>query len=360
MAKVICKVCGAEMDLPNHEAMCIGAFNDKTDNVIGILPTRKPNENGGKRTMEMVSKVEALKSAGFSESDIQKMIGIIGFNKDEVIKSDDIGNIILNNRGAKNDVSFRRWITSQFLKAHFNYDGGVQEYINSKNYNWQFEMMIEECKQLAKMENNGDKEFEIRSKFFTLDVIRDTLIHYRKNLQEFLITKMNKDDKKCKGIPYVKYTGFKGKGFYKNCCFGSDILDKCVFPTNSYIYRLNTCKTYEEAYTILREFIKSKHFIPLPYTTRKCDSFIDAFKGAGAYYSMMNLSQFSDLKITDYSTHNELNKSEAKEYLKDLVRKNTDGYKLYGQFKEMIKYNKFSMNKFEKICAKTRKNRLEK
>lgn len=357
MAKVICKVCGAEMDLPNHGEMCIGAFNDTTDNVVGVLPTRLPNDKGDKRTMEMISKVDALKAAGFTEEQINKMIGIVGFNKDEVIQSDAISEQIYANRGAMNSVSFRRKITAQFLKAHFGYKGGVQEYINNKSYNWQFDMMLEECKQLMKMERNGDEELKIRSKFFTLETIKLIIAAYEKDLHDFLIAKERKDHKKCKGVRYVKYIGLKDRGFYKNCCFTSDIYSRIVSPIWSYRYRILNASNYTEMYCALYKFVNSKEFIPLPKTYQKSKKWIDAFKGAGAYYSMMNLSQHSDLKIRNYKTGTILNKYEARCYLEDMVGKAT-GYELYGQFKQMLEDNNFNMDNFRVICKETKARRL--
>ena len=357
MAKVICKVCGAEMDLPNHGEMCIGAFNDTTDNVVGVLPTRLPNDKGDKRSMEMISKVDALRAAGFTEEQINKMIGIVGFNKDEVIQSDAISEQIMANRGAINGVSFRRKITAQFLKAHFGYKGGVQEYINNKSYNWQFDMMLEECKQLMKMERNGDKEFEIRSKFFTLDVIKTVVKKYEEDLHDFIMDKEKKDHKKCKGVHYVKYIGLKGRGFYKNCCFTSDIYSRIILPSYNFRYRVSQAKNYTEMYAALSSFVKAKEFIPLPHDYHKSKVWIDAFKGAGAYYSMMNLSQFSDLKIRNYKTRQILTKGEAKEYLENIAC-NSTGYELYGQFKQMLEDNNFNMDNFRVICKETKERRL--
>ena len=357
MAKVICKVCGAEMDLPNHGEMCIGAFNDTTDNVVGVLPTRLPNDKGDKRTMEMISKVDALKAAGFTEEQINKMIGIVGFNKDEVIQSDSISEQIFANRGAMNTVSFRRKITAQFLKAHFGYKGGVQEYINNKSYNWQFDMMLEECNQLMKMESNGDKELDIRKSFFSLSLIKDVVEQYREDLLYFITEKERNDNKKCKGVPYVKYIGLKGRGFYKNCCFKSDIISRIYSPLWHYVYNVSKASTYKEMYTALYHFVNSKEFIPLPNNYPKSKKWIDAFKGAGAYYSMMNLSQNSDLKIRNYDTGKILNKYDARCYLESMSRTRT-GYELYGQFKQMLEDNNFTMDNFITLCKQTRERRL--
>lgn len=357
MAKVICKVCGAEMDLPNHDEMCIGAFNDTTDNVVGVLPTRLPNDKGDKRTMEMISKVDALKAAGFTEEQINKMIGIVGFNKDEVIQSDAISEQIMANRGAMNSVSFRPWITSQFLKAHFNYRGGVQEYINNKSYNWQFDMMLNECEVLMKMEQNKDKEFEIRSKFFTLAVIKYVYEKYEKDLRDFLYLKAQQDNKKCKGVLYVKYIGLKDRGFYKNSCFVSDIYSRIISPLWYHRSNIMNANSYSEMYAALSRFIKSKKFILLPHSYPKSKDWIDAFKGSGAYYSMMNLSQFSDLKIRNYKTRQVLTKGEAREYLEDMAY-SSEGYELYGQFKQMIEDNNFNMDNFRVICKETKARRL--
>lgn len=360
MAKVICKVCGAEMDLPNHEAMCIGSFNDTTDNVIGVLPTRLPNNKGDKRSMEMVSKVEALKAAGFTEEQINKMVGIIGFNENEVIQSDEISKQIYANRGAMNDVSFRRKITAQFLHGHFYHKGGIQEYINNKDYNWQFEMMLEEVKQLAKMEKNGDRELTIRSKFFSLDVVKDCIRKYRVDLEVFLRNKARDDGKTCKGVPYVKYIGLKDRGFFKNCCFVSDISSRIISPLYSYSWKIDRASNYQELYKELKTFLNSLSFIKLPYSYQKYNIWVDAFKGAGAYYSMINLSQYSNLVIRDYKAKCILNTYEARCYLNRMVLDGSTGYKLYGQFKQMLKDNNFDLDKFKAICERTRAERLKK
>ena len=87
-------------------------------------------------------------------------------------------------------------------------------------------------------------------------------------------------------------------------------------------------------------------------------SWIDAFKGSGAYYSMMNLSQFSDLKIRNYKTSQILTKGEAREYLEDMAH-SSEGYELYGQFKQMIEDNNFNMDNFRVICKETKARELD-
>lgn len=353
MARVICPKCGEQFDVCNHDKMTVGAFHDNTDNVIGVLI---PAEKKGDK--EMVSKVEALKSAGFTEEQISKMVGIIGFNKDEVIKSDEVSEVILNNRGAMNSVSFRRWITAQFVHAHFNYDGGVQEYINKKDYNWQFKMMIEELNVLAKMQRKDDEEFAIRSKFFSLEVVRNIVSDYAKDLERFTKHLVATQKKHCKGVPYIKYRGFKGSKFHNGCCFTADIHSKITGPVNSFAWRIKNVNTYEEMYQHLRNFFKWGDFIKLPYDTKKSKVWVDTFKASGAYYSMMNLSQFSDLVIRDYDSKRILTKYEAKRYLNNLVGNKT-GFEMYGQFKQMLEDNCFTYKKFEALCKKSRESKLE-
>lgn len=352
MARVICPKCLTEFNVCNHDKMTVEAFHDNTNNIIGTLVP------AGENKMEM-TKVEALKAAGFSEEEINKMIGIVGFNKNEVIKSDEISSIVLGNRAAKNSVSFRRWITSQFLAGHFKNNGGVHEYISKKDYNWQFEMMLNEIDTLIKMKQNGDEEFFIRSKFFTIYTVKSIMISYRTDLKIFLEERAKYQNKKCKGVPYVKYSALRKKNLYKNCCFVSDIYAKIISPLDVYLININSSSTYEELYKNIKRFIISTDFIKLPYSYKKIDLWVDTFKAEGAYYSMMNLSQYSDLKIRSYVTGKVLTKTEARKYLNGLVGK-TKGYELYGQFKQMLKDNNYEYQDFVARCIETRRERLNK
>lgn len=129
-----------------------------------------------------------------------------------------------------------------------------------------------------------------------------------------------------------------------------------VYEYTNRIYNAQDYKTMEIA---LSNFKHSHYFFYLPYDTKKPKCWIDAFKGAGAYYSLMNLSQYSGLQLRNYKTNKLLNKYQSKCYLQSLIG-NTSGYQLYALFKKAMEDNNFTLDTFKKICEETKVKRMSK
>ena len=84
--------------------------------------------------------------------------------------------------------------------------------------------------------------------------------------------------------------------------------------------------------------------VKLPYETSKCKSWKDAFKGAGAYYTLQNLIRFHGVRVIVGGQKSSLSYSET---LLEVKRREYDGewWRLFAFMKKLIDDNKFDFNK---------------
>ena len=202
----------------------------------------------------------------------------------------DIFNMIIEDGYVKNTKLHRRFVMAQMFHMlnYVSWDGQYRGYNDclkrSYGYEYTLEMMTEEIRVLSKLEVRDVDSFNERSHFFNKDVVIAVMEDYLEKLKNQINAMPNRN---CKGIPYKR---IKGKDI-----FNADLDKKIYAPVRNEIYKLQYAKNYAEIYGVLGRFMKNH--IKLSFDTPKSKVWIDAYKGAGAYYTLKNLVMFHNCGI---------------------------------------------------------------
>ena len=205
---------------------------------------------------------------------------IIDENGNAVRVDDVIRNQIIEDGYVRNTKLHRRFVMAQMFQAlnYVSWDkkrSGYNEWLKNFGIKYQFEMMLEEIRVLGKLEERDWETFKERSNFFTKEVIVKTMADYIEKLKAHINSNKTYN---CKGIPYKKV---KGKDI-----FVEDLDKKIYAPMRSDIYKVQFSCKYNEIYKAVKNFMNK--MITIPYTTTKCKEWIDAYKGEGAYYTLIS------------------------------------------------------------------------
>ena len=204
----------------------------------------------------------------------------------------------ITNGYVKNSKLHRRWVMAQmFRMLNFkSWNGGIgyDTYMKERlDYTYQFEMVLNELWVLNKLRREDFEEYEKRGKFFTTSVILELCNDYSKKLnKEIRKAKI----KKCRGESYKTIPT-------NNDIFINEIEGKVINPITREIDLIKNDfikGDYTNAYRDLNYFVNRyvKKY-KLQFNTSKCKAWKDAYKGAGAYYTLMNMVKFHDCFIED-------------------------------------------------------------
>ena len=260
-------------------------------------------------------------------------------------KINDIGYI-------KEDPHFRRWIMAQTFDI-LNSGKSVEKYIDwyKGGYMYQFEVVSNELKALQKL--RGEK-YDERKQFFTKDVIINLCLEYMRHLKAYV---ENRPIRNHKGRPYINLPGF-GKGVHIK-----DIEGMVYAPLERALDMMQEAWCVSD-YRFIRGFEEfHKNVIKkVTYDKPLNKKWLDAYKGEGAYYTMMGLIKFHNCfvyhhatkyyggrgeKTCSYNREDSIKAVKDKAYELDRGRyhywnnMDTEWYKLYGMMKEMIADNNF-------------------
>lgn len=341
--KVLCPNCGTELAIPEQQTIAVGVIIGK-DSGLGtiVAPANKP-----KRTAQ--ERIEALRAAGVDVSNLFAMQGAnggecIACNKDGNLSilddNDPIFQYIVENGTVPNRKLFRRWVMAQMFymmaaeeyKTH--YPVGVTGMIHRLGYEYQWKMLLNELHAQAKMVQHSDKEnFEDRHRWFNQGIAVKLASHYIQQLQKFVD---NKPEKRCKGVPYKTISG--------KHIFVSDLRSKVYNKFYMAIYPIQQAKTVEQLYMAVKKFDDMR--IKLPWDTKQCAEWIDAYKGSGAYFTLQNLIRFHNCFVIDDSGK-KLDKALSLQFIKakSVMYCNGDGWRMFAVLKKCLEDNNIDVKK---------------
>lgn len=252
-------------------------------------------------------------------------------------KPDPITEQIIEDGYVRNSKLHRRYVMAQMFHMlnYKSYDGQYAGYTEclKRNYGYQYtiDMMIEEVRVLSKLAVRDTESFLERSHFFTHDVVIDVLRDYVDKLKKYVDSL---PVRKCKGIPYKR---IKGENI-----FVEDLSKKLYLPIENKIRNIKRAVDYTEMYMELRRF--RYNMIQLPYETPKSKTWIDAFKGEGAYYTLKNLVMFHGCRI-EVNGYRECY-VRAMDVLKQKLDEYQDeGWRMFALMKKVIADNGFDFSK---------------
>ncbi len=241
----------------------------------------------------------------------------------------------IENGYVRNSKLHRRWVMAQMFRM-LNSSIGYNEYLKRRyDYKYQFNMLTDELNVLGHLQKEDPEEFKDRLAFFNKNVVVALCYDYYHKLNKRV---MGLPEKSCKGRPYKRISGYN--------IFVSDLNNKLYIPILNSIKNMECCISYDVLSYSLKNFVRDfVNKYTLPYDTNKCAEWVDAYKGAGAYYTMMNMVKFHDCFISDNTTEEVYTGMKAVEYLKSLnVIHEGYGYRKFAEMKRKIKENKFDFN----------------
>lgn len=237
----------------------------------------------------------------------------------------------------KNSKLHRRWVMAQMFRMlnYESYDGkrfGYDAYLNDNyGYMYQFDMILEEIRVLGKLQERDVKEFNKRKRFFNDQVVVDLIKDYKTKLKKY-IEKL--PIRKCKGIPY--------KRIYGKNIFVEDIYQKVLIPFDNVaynvVYNMAPDTNYMKLYLVLKRLVKFVKQYKLPFETPKCKEWKNAYKGAGSYYTLMNMVKFHNCRANGMYG---LDGVYFIEMLTDQYGEAGEYYKLFAFLKKTIEDNHF-------------------
>lgn len=339
--KVVCPVCGSEFAIGEHEHKVKNAIAIGQDSGLGTI------------YMPVSKRGEALKAAGVDPSkyfSIKLPTGVeqlMTYDADGVpvaVKQDDpIVQTILSRGTVPNRTLFRRWILSQVFHG-LQSKGGFTYWLNCHGYKYQWEMTIEELRVQARLFKNGDMEnFYARNRWF------NRLLAVR--MADDYIAKLKKDalsrkQRKCKGVPYVTVEHVH--------YFVEDIEKKLIWPLKSARADILAAKTPQALYEAVKAFW---HKAPVKFFDyEQCAWWKDAYKGAGAYFTMQNLLRFHGCEFPKDNDFYNARKPSLDCLEKAAKAYAEEGWRLFGLMKQMLEENHIDISAKMKQWAMAKKS----
>jgi hypothetical protein len=287
-------------------------------------------------------RIEALKAAGVDVSNLfamgdEMVVRVVDGVPSQVSDDDPIFKSIVSVGTIPDRRLFRRWVMAQMFHLLRSMEPcswrkeprTFVDVVQDLGYEYQWKMLEEELRVQAKLAKSDGENFRERNRWFNDKVVSEMMTDYIEKLQKYI------DDlkvKHCKGVPYKTI-----KGTHYFC---DDISSKVFYPLNRLRDKLNNfCDDEDDLYEIVRKFNKNR--VRLAHDTNQSKAFIDAYKGAGAFYTMKNLILFHGCKFRNEGKYMGRDASMAKLHLEASSNK---GWQMLGIMKKLIEDNGVSIN----------------
>ena len=284
------------------------------------------------------ARIEALKAAGVDTSNYfpmgEEMVVKVVDGVPVMVDDDDPVYTKIASGGYINHYKlFRRWVMAQMFHILRNMKSGknFNQLLQERGYEYQWRMVEDELRAQMKMHKHGDMaNFTRRNQWFNGSTISVMASDYLNALKDYvegkLMYRLNSERKKvykhtCKGVPYVRIGG-------KNI-FVSDLNKKLYDDIRRYAVKFNYEQSPRKLYELVCDF--NKHRKRLVRSTNISGSFINAYKGSGAYFTMRNLIMFHGARFTGLNEKKSLDfvESKASEYV-------DEGWRMIGVMKKLI------------------------
>lgn len=326
---VKCPKCGTNIEINAPEIVAV-ATPVAVIPVVASFPAKKLNE--------AEAKIEALRNAGVN---VNNLFSIRGTNGDyevgrlddgqfSVVPDDDpIFAAIRASRTIPDRRLFRRWIMAQVfhMMTEKDYKTGkpisFTAALRRKGYKYQWEMVVEELRVQVKLFNNDPENYAERNRWFNRGVVTQMATDYIKLVKD-IVGKLR--IRHCKGVPYVRLDGTD--------IFVDDLQAKVYAPLEKLVKSIKNTRNPGALHKAAANFFQAVKSTCLFYDMEQSKAFKDAYKGAGAFFTLKNLILFHDCvfpKMNQEASMAQLN------YLAN--SKDFEGYRLFGVLKEFLNTN---------------------
>ncbi len=347
----MCPQCGAEFAIADKEKTMVATIIGKDSGLGMVYPTVIGQDAPTQKTKlpkTAKERIDALRVAGVNVSNLFAMQGANGnecvaSNKGgqlTILEDDDpIFKMIVSQGDVPNRRLFRRWVMAQMFHMmtctdyHLGESLGVTKMIHRLGYEYQWKMLFRELHAQKAMEERDYENFADRNRWFNTEVVLAMAKDYVKKLQKHIESLRVK---KCKGVHYKKIGG--------NNIFEVDIEAKIYRPLYAEIYNIQQAKNSIQLYNAAKKFNDRR--IKMPYDTPQCKEWVDAYKGAGAFFTIQNLVRFHNcIVINDEGKR--LNKQQSLALLlsKAKAYKHGEGWRLLALLKKILDDNNIDIKK---------------
>ena len=303
--KVLCPGCGTEFAIADKEFAATGTVIGKNSDLGTVYPVVAGHNSPAGLPKGARERIEALRGAGVDVSCLFAMQGAEG------------GEYI-----ASNNTHYRE-----------KEPAGVTEMIHRKGYDYQWKMLLNELHAQMKMEHKDITGFAERNRWFNRDVVLAIASDYVNALKKHV---GNLETRKCKGVPYKRIHG-------RNI-FVEDLQSKLYYPLSIAITHIRHALDATQLYNAVRQFNDRR--IRLPWGTPQSKAWMDAYKGAGAFFTMQNLIRFHGCTAVN-DRGRRLDKYQSLTFLSAKAEeyKNGEGWRLLAVLKKMLADNNINIKK---------------
>lgn len=293
-------------------------------------------------------RIEALRKAGV---DVSCLFAMQGANGGDYVASNKSGKLailddndpifdyILEKGTVPNRRLFRRFVMAQMFHMLSCKDYGawspvgVTEMIHRLGYEYQWKMLLDELRAQMKMERNDPENLADRNRWFNVKVVTAMAKDYIERLKAHVD---GLPVKKCKGIPY--------KRLGSHNIFVQDLNSKIYGPLRIAVHFIETARNASQLYNAVKKF-NDKRF-KMKHDTPQSKAWVDAYKGAGAFFTMQNLIRFHNCTVIDDSGRR-LDKYQSLAFLSAKAEeyKNGNGWRLLAALKKMLDDNGIDIKK---------------
>ena len=339
MSELICPNCGSKVVLPERSEFVSGLTLSKEGNNTYYLHMEKENKNMAEQFFTVKTPEGRSMKMKMVDNGAPEFVGYID---DDTIK--DVENEIAGADIYDPKIG-RRWVMAQtfdmlgfkrtWTKGYKSaYDGQLHTYtiteegwtdaLKAKGFNYMWKALLTE---VSALKHITDREYLTeREMFFNKEVIANIIEGY---ILELKVAIDKLPDKKCKGVPYKRLRVYGD-------VFNEDLNKKVYGVIRNIACKVRKASTYAEVERILKKFINN-NYIRLNYNTPMVPEFVNAYKGAGAYYTMQNMICYHGCRF------NGMDKDGSLKYVRDKARslESYDYYKLHGALKQLIEDSDF-------------------
>lgn len=265
--------------------------------------------------------------------------------------TDPIEESIRNDGYIENHHLYRRWVMAQMLR-HFRNEKDPAAFdhyfISGKPYKYAWETTLNEMKAMKHLQG---EELIKRERFFNLEVVKEMANEYNEQVKNYIAK-----------LPQ-KWTVKNGKwAYYSKIPYGKEIKrspkDKEFWASiTEAVNKINEANTYWQMQKAVENFMAT---CPMHLKMPKPNAWKNAFKGAGAYFTMDNMIKFHNCHWMLKSHYLMLPLSASLAKLEKAVEE-TKGeyYRLYAMMCDFVAYNHFDFDQRMKEIKAARKTSIE-
>ena len=249
---------------------------------------------------------------------------------------DPVEESIRNDGFIKNHHLYRRWVMAQMLR-HFRNEKDPAAFdhyfVSGKPYKYAWETTLNEMKA---MKHLYGEELIKRERFFNLEVVKEMANEYNEQVKRCIAKLPRKRKVKNREVVYyskIPY-GKEIKRYPRDKEFWASITEA--------VNKINEANTYWQMQKAVENFMAT---CPMHLKMPKPNAWKNAFKGAGAYYTMDNMIKFHHCHWMLKSHYLMLPLSASLAELEKAVEKTKrEYYKLYAMMCDFVAYNHFDFD----------------